>query len=55
MEITSKLVDRIVRTLDNFIWLGNNIHNIFTPEFRQIFLDAVKEAREVYDILRSIE
>lgn len=55
MEITSKLVDRIVRTLGNFIWLGNNIHNIFTPEFREIFLDAVKEANIVYEILENLE
>jgi len=53
MELSSQLVNKTIRTLGNFIWLGNNIHNIFTPEFKQMFLNAVKDARIVYDELES--
>lgn len=55
MQIDSKLLDRIIKSLGNFIWLGNNLHNIFTPEFKRMFLDSVAEAREVYNILEGLK
>lgn len=53
MELSSQLINKIIIALGNFIWLGGNLHNICTPEFRQMFVDAVKDARIVYDELES--
>ena len=55
MEVNSQLIDKTIRTLGNFIWLGNNVQNICTPELRQMFVNAVNQPREVYDELQNVE
>ena len=48
-ETEVEIVEGMVKILGNFIWLGNNLHNFYTPQFRTLFENSLKEAREAYN------
>ena len=35
----------LVTALNGFVWLGNNLHNIETPLFRELFEQCLVDAR----------
>jgi len=51
MKISNDKLKKVLSALASFIWLGNNIHNFYTPEFRKFFEAALIDAKEAYQIL----
>lgn len=50
MKIANQEMKKIMGALGGFIWLGNNIHNFYTPEFKDMFINAVEDAKKAYQI-----
>ncbi len=51
MKISNDNMKKVLGALGGFIWLGNNMHNFYTPEFKTMFENALKDAKEAYQIL----
>lgn len=50
MKISNDNMKVIMDALGGFIWLGNNIQNFYSPEFRNMFLAGVEDAKKAYQI-----
>lgn len=50
MKIANSEMKKIMSALAGFIWLGNNIHNFYEPEFKKMFLAGIEDAKEAYQI-----
>ena len=48
-------LDKILKALGSFIWLGNNVHNLFTEDFKEMFKASVEDAREAYQLVLEIQ
>jgi hypothetical protein len=42
-------LDRLQRSVGDFLWLGNNLHNAGSDTFRRLYKSALPEARRAYD------
>ena len=46
--MSKELAIKILETLGNMVWIENNIHNFYHPEFKELLLAAIQDARDVY-------
>jgi hypothetical protein len=46
-------VEEIHRALDSVVWLGRNLHNYGTPEWRDLFLGALDDVERARLVLGS--
>jgi len=54
MKVDIETLTTIRNALGNFLWLGNNLHNFFTQEFKDLFIVAVAEGRIAYDLVTKL-
>ena len=46
--MTKEFLNEVVKSLGGFVWLRNNLHNFYTPEFKEMLEAAMKDADKTY-------